>query len=120
MNKAITLVKSPFSPDIDTAFGFAFKLHAPYSSEMVTIMVDGSITDYQENADQEGIQVRQLTFIQHTDQTKFFELNFTNQNVYSLTEDGKTISVKLMKINPQGATGDGFFSCELYVYDDTI
>jgi hypothetical protein len=115
MSKLLRLVQSPFQPPIDSACGLTFQVHVPYSKDAVTILVNPSVADYKEKDGNERVEIRQLTFIQHTSDTKQISLDFKSNNVKTIKNDDKEIEVKLMKIDTENIQGQDFLAFELFV-----
>lgn len=120
MNQIIKLTNNPMASSLDTALGVTFKLHVPYGPESVNIMANGNIVDYEETLNKDNVLVGKMMHTSRTEFTKAFELNFTDKNVFAFEEDGRKIQVKLLAINPQSHNRQRFYSCELYVTDETI
>lgn len=51
MSKLIKLVSFPFNPPVDEACGLNFQIHVPYSKENVTLLINPSVNEYNENDD---------------------------------------------------------------------
>ncbi len=115
MSKLIKLVNSPFTPPIESALGLTFHFTAPYDKTFVTLLISPNVTDYKENDDQPGINIRQVVFSQHTPETQTFRFDFGGNNTHTIKNDGKLVSVKLMTIGTEKMEGHEFISCELFV-----
>lgn len=111
MEKLVKLTLSPFSPNLETIDKMTMKIHVPYSEQSVTIQFNPNIQNYKEQADQIGIQVRQVMFSTHTADTKTLLFDFVSNNVHDVTIENTKYNVKLMNIGKE----QGFFVCELFV-----
>jgi hypothetical protein len=115
MSKLIRLVQSPFQPPIDHACGLTFQIHVPYSKDVVTLLVNPSVSDFKDKDGNENVEIRQLTVSQHTSDTKQISLDFKSDNVKTIKNDDKEIEVKLMKIDTENIQGQDFLAFELFV-----
>lgn len=115
MQKNVKIICSPFNPSMEIVDDMVMKLHFPYSSDAVTIQFNPNIQDYQENQDQEGIQVRQVTFSTPTDETKTEIFDFKSNNEKTIKIADNSYIVKLMNIGKENLQGQDFFAFEFLV-----
>ena len=98
MEQNIRLSLSPSNPGIGVVDKMVMKIHAPYSSDSVTIQFNPNIQDYKKNADQPNVQIRQLTVTIPTEQTAVLLFDFKANNIHDVTIDDTKYNVKLMNI----------------------
>ncbi len=115
MSKNIKIVASPFSPNLEVAFDMVIKLHVPYSEDEVTVQVSPNIQDYQENQDQPGVKVRQVTVTTNTDETQTLKFDFKDSNVKTVHFGDKSFEIKLMQIGKVNLEGQDFLYFEFFI-----
>ena len=101
MEKLVKLTLSPFSPSLEIVDKMVMKVHVPYSEQSVTIQFNPNIQDYKEQADQPGVQVRQVMFSTSTDQTQTLLFDFEANNVHDVIIENTKYSIKLMTIGKE-------------------
>ncbi len=108
MSKLIKIVQSPFNPALEVVEDIVIQLHVPYSDKSVTVQVNPNIQDYQENADTENVQVRQVMTTIPTDQTKVLSFDFDNNKKHSINIEGCDYEIELMNIGKENIQGKDF------------
>ncbi len=88
MTKSIEITQSPFNPSLEVVDDIVVKLHGPYSDKSVTVQINPNIQEYQENADTENAQVRQLMVTTPTDQKKTLELDLKKKKKKKFSIEG--------------------------------
>ncbi len=114
MEKQIKIVSSPFNPSIETVGDLVISLHVPCSERDVTIQINPTITEYKENDDKEGVQIRQIMMSESTEKTKTLNFSFDN-NIQNLESNGKNYEIKLLSIGKEKINGQDFPSFEFYI-----
>ncbi len=117
MEKTLKLILSPFNPPMDVACGLIFQIYVPYDKNGVTLLINPNLQDYAESADQENVDVRQITFNEHTKDTKQVYLDFRTNNSKIIDNDGRKVEIKLMKIGTEKIQDTEFLSFELFISD---
>ena len=115
MEKLVKLTLSPFNPSLEVIDKMTMKVHAPYSEQSVTIQFNPNIQDSKEQADQPGIQVRQVMFSTSTDQTQTLPFDYKTNNVHNITVEGTKYNVKLMNIGKEPIQGQNFLYFEFFI-----
>ena len=115
MNKQIKIVLSPFNPPLEVVDKIVVKIHVPYSDCNVTIQVCPNIQEYTENADAEGISIRQVTLTTPTDQTATVSLDLTENRKKKVVAEGTEYEIELLKIGAEEIQGQQFKTFEFNV-----
>ena len=115
MEKLINLVMSPFSPNLEVVGDIVLMIHVPYSDKEVTLRVAPNVQDYQERADQPGIQVRQVMVTNATPDTCTLKFDLRDNSTQRFELDGKTYEIKLLRIGQQNLQGQDFRCYEFHV-----
>ena len=115
MEKNIKIIQSPFNPDMEIIDKMVLHIFVPCSDDFVTIQCNPNLIDYQENADQRNIKVRQVKFMANTPDTKTVKLDFKENNVKNIEIDNTIYKVKLMNIGKEKIQGQHFSTYEFYV-----
>ena len=115
MGKLVKIMQSPSNPSLEVVEDVVIKLHVPYSDTNVTIQVNPNIQDYQENADTENVQVRQVMLTTPTDQTKTLSLDFNGNKRKSFGIEGSNYEIELMNIGKENIKGRDFLFYEFDV-----
>jgi hypothetical protein len=108
MSNLVKILQSPFNPALEVVEDIIIQLHVPYSDTNVTIQVNPNVQDYQENSDNENIQVRQVMLTTSTDQTKTLSLDFNNNKKQSFDIEGSNYEIELMNIGKENIEGQDF------------
>lgn len=108
MSKIIKIVQSPYNPALEVVEDIVIQLHVPYSDKSVTIQVNPNIQDYQEKADTENVQVRQVIETIPTDQTKVLSFDFDNNKKHSINIEGCDYKIELMNIGKENIQDQDF------------
>ncbi|PWB38610.1 MAG: hypothetical protein C3F02_02760 [Parcubacteria group bacterium] len=108
MEKLIELAQSPSSPGIETVDKMVMKLHVPCSEKSVTVQINPFLQDYEENADQPNVQIRQMQITSTTSDTKTLTFDFENNSTHNIDIDGENYQITLMNIGKE-KTQDGEF-----------
>lgn len=115
MEKLVKLTMSPFSPSLEVVDKIVMKVHVPYSEQEVTIQFNPNIQDYKEQADQPGVQVRQVTVSTSTAETKTLLFDFKSNNVHEVTIENTKYNIKLMNIGKEPIQGQNFLFFEFFI-----
>lgn len=113
MSKSIRIVRSPFDSTLEVVEDIVIKLYVPYSDKSVTVQVNPNIQHYQENADTENVQVRQVATTTPTDQTKELPFDFGNNKKHSINIEGCDYEIELMNIGKENIQGQ---DCQFYEF----
>ena len=111
MEKLVKLTLSPFNPNFEIVDNLVMRVNVPYSDQSVTMQFNPNVQDYKEQADQPGVQVRQVTVTTSTDQTQTLSFDFKENNIHDVTIENAKYTIKLMSIRKE----EGFFCFEFFV-----
>ncbi|WP_353778752.1 hypothetical protein [Winogradskyella sp. 3972H.M.0a.05] len=114
MNKLFSIVLSPFTPPMEEAFGYNFQLHAPYNDQLVTLLVDGNITDYIDEEKKQGATISQLVFNEHNEHSKVITLDFDKRNIVKL-DNAEIKLINIDKVSVEQSPNQKFFKFEFLV-----
>ena len=117
MMQHVKLTLSPFTSNIETAGDIILSIHVPYSESSVTVQVNPNIHEYQENADSEDVNVRQVMVSTSTDQTRKLSFDFKQNRKQTVEINGHTYTIELLNIGKEQIEGQEFFVFEFQVAD---
>lgn len=117
MTKRIRLVQSPFNPPLQAVDGIVLNLHAPCSTEQVTIQVNPNVEQYPEDAEAANVQVRPVKVAAPTDQTKVVLLDFGHNKKRRIEIEDKRYDIELVSIGKQKIENQNFPVFEFDVSD---
>lgn len=115
MEKLIKIVSSPFNPAIEVVDKLVINLHVPYSEKEVTVQINPFVQNYDENQDQPGVQVRQVTLTTQTDETKTLKFDFAANNKQTIDMNEVKYEIKLMNIGKENLQGQDFPYFEFFI-----
>lgn len=108
MSKLVKIVQSPFNPPLEVVEDIVIILHAPYSDNNVTVQVNPNIVEYQEKADKENAQIRQVMMTTPTDETKELQFDFSENKKHNINIAGSDYEIELMNIGKENIQGQDF------------
>lgn len=106
--KKVRIACSPFSSNLEVAEDIVLKLHAPYSEKEVTIQINPNIQEYRENADQPGVNVRQITMTTPTDETRTLRFDFDKMKIQEVAVGRDVYKIELLEIDKEEIQGQKF------------
>lgn len=108
MSRLIKIVQSPFNPALEVVEDIVIKLHVPYSDTSVTVQVNPNIQDYQEKADTEHAEIRQVIKTIPTDQTRVLSFDLVNNKKHKINIEGCDYEIELMSIGRENIQNQDF------------
>jgi hypothetical protein len=93
----VELFNHPGNSNVEVAAGFVMKLGFNTHEGKVSVTIAPNILDYQENADQPGILVRQAMTTQDTQDTLHLEFDYDENNILVIEDEGKVYDIELLE-----------------------
>lgn len=115
MKKKIRIVRSPFHPPLEVIDKIVLKIDAPYSDHNVTIQVCPNIEGYAEDADANGILIRQLIYATPTDQTTTISFDLVEKSKKTVVAEGTEYEIELLRVEVEEIHGQQFKAFEFNV-----
>ena len=106
--KKVRIKCSPVSPDLEVVEDIVLKLHVPYSEKDVTIQINPNIQEYRENADQQGMNIRQVTITTPTDETQTLKFDFGEMKIQEVAISNDVYRIELLEIGKEEIKGQKF------------
>ena len=102
--KNIKIYQSPMHSPMAEAEGIVIALNAPCSKNEVTIIINGNLTQYDENQDNADIQVRQVTTIKGGERITM-DFNRNKEIILKNKDYGLNHKITLLNIEKEKVSG---------------
>ena len=115
MDKLVKILISPFAPSLEVVGDIVIKAHVPYSDSLITVQISPNIQEYIENADTDGVKIRQFSISTPTDQTSTLTFDFEENRKHVVKSEESEYTIELMSIGKEPIQGQDFRCFELRV-----
>ncbi len=118
--QTIRIHLSPSHPNIATVGKLSFRIHVPYNESEVTIQTNPNLLDYKENADQAGIEVRQVQLSVPSSQSRILRFVAGDNKFQKIRIDDTDYEIQLLKIGKEKDGRQEFFFFDFRILERFI